>query len=53
MVVLAVYMSLIEAATLRKYRRHAIVAMFAIAAIVTPTPILSTRRFSPCLRRAL
>lgn len=38
LVVLAVYMGLVEVATLRKYRRHAIVVMFVIAAIVTPTP---------------
>ncbi len=38
LVVLAVYMGIIEVATLRKYRRHAIVAIFIIAAIVTPTP---------------
>jgi len=38
LVVLAVYMGLIEVATLRKYRRHAIVVIFVIAAIVTPTP---------------
>lgn len=38
LVVLAVYMGLIEVATLRKYRRHAIIVMFVIAAIVTPTP---------------
>lgn len=37
LVVLAVYMGLIEVATLRRYRRHAIVAIFIIAAIVTPT----------------
>ena len=37
LVVLAVYMGLIEVATLRKFRRHAIVVMFIIAAIVTPT----------------
>jgi sec-independent protein translocase protein TatC len=37
-VVLAVYMGLIEVATLRKYRRHAIVVIFIIAAFVTPTP---------------
>jgi sec-independent protein translocase protein TatC len=36
--VLAVYMGLIEVATLRKYRRHAIVVIFIIAAVVTPTP---------------
>ena len=38
LVVLAVYMGLIEVATLRKFRRHAIVVMFIIAAVVTPTP---------------
>lgn len=38
LVVLAVYMGLVQVATLRKYRRHAIVVMFIIAAIVTPTP---------------
>ncbi len=38
LVVLAVYLGLIEVATLRKYRRHAIVVMFIIAAVVTPTP---------------
>ena len=38
LVVLAVYMGFIEVATLRKYRRHAIVVIFIIAAVVTPTP---------------
>ena len=38
LIVLAVYMGLIEVATLRKYRRHAIVVIFIIAAVVTPTP---------------
>jgi sec-independent protein translocase protein TatC len=38
LVVLAVYMGLIEVVTLRKYRRHAIIVIFVIAAIVTPTP---------------
>jgi sec-independent protein translocase protein TatC len=37
LVVLAVYMGLIEVATLRTYRRHAVVVMFIIAAMVTPT----------------
>lgn len=37
LVVLAVYMGLIEVATLKTYRRHAVVVMFIIAAIVTPT----------------
>jgi sec-independent protein translocase protein TatC len=38
LVVLAVYMGLIEVATLRKYRRHAVIIIFVIAAIITPTP---------------
>ena len=38
LIVLAVYMGLIEVATLRKYRRHAIVVIFIIAAVITPTP---------------
>ncbi len=38
LVVLAVYMGLVEVATLRQYRRHAIVVIFIIAAVVTPTP---------------
>jgi len=38
LVVLAVYMGIVEVATLRKYRRHAIVVIFVIAAVVTPTP---------------
>ena len=38
LVVLAVYMDLVQVATLRKYRRHAIVVIFVIAAVVTPTP---------------
>jgi sec-independent protein translocase protein TatC len=38
LIVLANYMGLIEVATLRKYRRHAIVVIFIIAAVVTPTP---------------
>jgi sec-independent protein translocase protein TatC len=37
LVVLAVYMGLIEVATLRKLRRHAVVVIFIVAAIVTPT----------------
>lgn len=37
LIVLAVYMGFLEVATLRQYRRHAIVGMFVIAAIVTPT----------------
>ena len=38
LIVLAVYMGLVTVATLRKYRRHAFVVIFIIAAIVTPTP---------------
>ena len=38
LIVLATYMGLIEIATLRKYRRHAVVVFFIIAAVVTPTP---------------
>lgn len=38
LIVLAVYMGIIEVATLRKYRRHAIVVIFVIAAVITPTP---------------
>jgi sec-independent protein translocase protein TatC len=36
--VLLVWLGLITTAFLRKYRRHAIVVIFIIAAIVTPTP---------------
>jgi sec-independent protein translocase protein TatC len=38
LIILAVYLGLLEVATLRKYRRHAIIGIFVIAAIVTPTP---------------
>ena len=38
LIVLSTYMGLIEVPTLRKYRRHAIVVIFIIAAVVTPTP---------------
>ena len=38
MIVLAVYIGVLEVSTLRKYRRHAVIAIFVIAAIVTPTP---------------
>lgn len=38
LIVLAVYLGFLSVATLRKYRRHAIVAIFIIAAVVTPTP---------------
>lgn len=38
LIVLAIHMGFLRVETLRKYRRHAIVAIFLIAAIVTPTP---------------
>lgn len=38
LIVLLVYMGVMTTAFLRKYRRHAIVVIFLIAAIVTPTP---------------
>jgi len=38
LIVLLVYMELMTTAFLRKYRRHAIVVIFIIAAVVTPTP---------------
>lgn len=37
-IVLLVWMGVMTTAFLRKYRRHAIVVIFVIAAIVTPTP---------------
>lgn len=38
LIVLAVYIGMLKVATLRKFRRHAIVVIFIIAAVVTPTP---------------
>jgi len=38
LIVLLVYMGVLQVSTLRHYRRHAIVAIFIIAAVVTPTP---------------
>lgn len=38
LIVLAVYLGFLQVATLRKYRRHAVVVIFIIAAVVTPTP---------------
>lgn len=38
LIVLLVYMGIMSTAMLCKYRRHAIVVIFVIAAIVTPTP---------------
>jgi sec-independent protein translocase protein TatC len=43
LIVLASYIGLVEIATLKKYRRHAIVACFIISAIVTPTPDMVTQ----------
>lgn len=37
-IVLLVWLGLVTTAFLRKYRRHAIVVIFIVAAIVTPTP---------------
>jgi sec-independent protein translocase protein TatC len=37
-IVLLIYMRMMTTAFLTKYRRHAIVAIFVIAAIITPTP---------------
>lgn len=38
LIVLAVYIGILKVATLRKFRRHAIVVIFIVAAVVTPTP---------------
>jgi len=38
LIVLAVHFGFLRVQTLRKYRRHSIVAIFVIAAVVTPTP---------------
>lgn len=38
LIVLMVYIGLLNVATLRKYRRHAIVVILIVAAIATPTP---------------
>jgi len=43
LIVLLVYLGLMTTATLTKYRRHAVVAIFVIAAIVTPTPDFVTQ----------
>jgi sec-independent protein translocase protein TatC len=37
-IILLVYLGIMTTAFLRKYRRHAIVVIFIIAAVVTPTP---------------
>ncbi|MGC4073294.1 MAG: twin-arginine translocase subunit TatC [Nibricoccus sp.] len=37
-IVLLVYMRLMTVGFLRKYRRHAIVVIFIVSAVVTPTP---------------
>lgn len=38
LIVIAVFLGLLSVATLRRYRRHAIVVILIIAAVVTPTP---------------
>ena len=43
LIVVASYIGLVEIATLRKYRRHAIVVCFILSAIVTPTPDMITQ----------
>lgn len=43
LIVLASYIGLVEVATLRKFRRHAVVVCFIISAIVTPTPDMVTQ----------
>jgi len=43
LIVLLVYLGLMTTATLTKYRRHAVVAIFVIAAVVTPTPDFVTQ----------
>ena len=37
-IVILVHLGLLRVETLRRYRRHAIVVMFIVAAIITPTP---------------
>jgi sec-independent protein translocase protein TatC len=37
-IIILVYLEIVSIKTLRKYRRHAVIAFFIIAAIVTPTP---------------
>lgn len=44
-ILLLVYIGLLSTSTLRKYRRHAIVVIFIIAAVVTPTPDPVTQSF--------
>jgi sec-independent protein translocase protein TatC len=38
LIVMAVHFGLLRVQTLRRYRRHSIVGIFLIAAVVTPTP---------------
>jgi sec-independent protein translocase protein TatC len=38
LIVIAIHFGLLRVQTLRKYRRHSIVGIFLIAAVVTPTP---------------
>ena len=37
-ILLLVYLGIVDVATLRKYRRHAFVIIFVLAAVITPTP---------------
>jgi sec-independent protein translocase protein TatC len=43
LIVIASYIGLIEVATLKRYRRHAVVVCFVISAVVTPTPDFITQ----------
>jgi len=38
LIVMAIHFGMLRVQTLRKYRRHSIVVIFLIAAVVTPTP---------------
>lgn len=38
LIVIAIHFGLMRVQTLRKYRRHSVVAIFFIAAVITPTP---------------
>ena len=52
LIILLVWLGIVSTATLRQYRRHAIVAIFIVAAIITPTqdPFLQTLFAAPlCL----
>ncbi len=38
LILLLIHLGLLKVATLKKYRRHAVVAILIIAAVITPTP---------------